>query len=153
NHQQALQMHQNYGAQTQHTAVSRPAAGAESLCSYGVPAEMSGSSAAQQISLGDDPDQIIDPILEQLGDEINSCVRYHDILFPSHQVGKIIFIGGQANNVALCQKVAFRIGLPAQIGDPLVRVDTNGKPNACRDLNLNELNSDWAIAFGLSMNQ
>ena len=78
-------------------------------------------------------------------------MRYHDLMFSSQPVGRVIFLGGLAKNRALCQQLARVFGLPAQLGDPLARINSETLTGRHSDLAPSERYCDWAIAFGLSL--
>jgi len=98
-------------------------------------------------------DTVSQVALQNLGSEIRSCVRYHDLLFTTQPVEKVIFVGGQAKNKVLCQQLAQDLGLPAQLGDPLARITKDSRVGKHSELDAEEINSDWAIAFGLSLGE
>ncbi len=68
------------------------------------------------------------PKLRSYSEEILSCLCYFAGMVDSDGVDKVIFVGSQANDYAFCQILANRLGLPAQIGDPLagIRVASAG---------------------------
>jgi len=88
---------------------------------------------------------------QNLAEEIRSCVRYHDLVFGSQPVGRAIFVGGQAKNKSLCRQLARNLGLPAQLGDPLARIEPSSLVGKHSDLAADERHCDWAVAFGLSL--
>jgi len=98
-----------------------------------------------------DTDKVITLALQNLSEEIRSCIRYHDLMFNTHQVERVIFLGGQAKNTFLSQQLAQQLNLPAQLGDPLARVDSAGLIGPHSDLEQHQHHSEWAIAFGLSL--
>lgn len=85
-----------------------------------------------------------------LCEEIRGCVRYHDLTFTGLPVKKVIFLGGRAKNKALCRSLAQHIGLSAQIGDPVAKINLEGSKHI--EIDPQEINSEWAVAFGLSLN-
>jgi type IV pilus assembly protein PilM len=89
-------------------------------------------------------------VLDALGDELTQCVRYYESVFRNQNIERAIFLGGQASDKRLCQAIAQRLNLPAQIGDPLVRVDS---PSAAGGTTLDrrEPQPRWAVAVGLSL--
>ena len=97
------------------------------------------------------PGQAIKPTMDTLCKEIRGCVSYHDMIFNSCPVGRVIFLGGQAKNKALSQYLAKSIGLPAQLGDPFGRLAGDSLFGKHSDLVPDELHSEWAVAFGLSV--
>jgi len=99
----------------------------------------------------DDITVIDDQALTQLVNEIRNCIRYHDLMFTNYPVGRVIFVGGQAQNKQLCQKLAQNLGLPAQLGDPMAGIDPNYRTGPHSDLNSDQSNCDWTIAYGMGM--
>ena len=91
--------------------------------------------------------------LTELATEIRSCIRYHDILFEADPISKIIFVGGQAKDKQLCQQLAQELRLPAQLGDPLARIEAGSRIGRHSDLDAEQINSDWAVAFGLCLGE
>jgi type IV pilus assembly protein PilM len=90
------------------------------------------------------------PMIEALGEQITSCLRYHDSVFPNRPLERAVFLGGQAYDKRLCQALARQIALPAQIGDPLACIPREQDPTAGPangEANLPE----WAVAVGLSI--
>lgn len=61
-------------------------------------------------------------ILADYSEEIVSCMCYFASTINSVGVNKVIFTGLMANDYDFCQVLAHRLGLPAQIGDPLAGV-------------------------------
>ena len=100
-----------------------------------------------------DPSVIVEPTLQCLADEIISCLRYHNLMFESQQVGKVIFLGGMAKNKTICQKLAQSLNLPAQLGDPLARVLPQSRTGNHSDLEEGQSYTDWAVAFGLGLGE
>jgi type IV pilus assembly protein PilM len=90
--------------------------------------------------------QAIAPELDAAGVEITKCLRYYDTVFPSHNIERAIFLGGQACDRAVCQQLAQRLNLPAQIGDPLARIG-----GTAEGLDRRRLQPAWAVAVGLSL--
>ena len=68
--------------------------------------------------------------IEAIGQNIEHCLRYYEATFrKSGGVDRMIFTGGQAKDKRLCQALAQRMNLPAQIGNPMVglKVGENAK--------------------------
>ena len=95
--------------------------------------------------------RLLDKSLDELTGELTQCMRYYESVFRNQTVERLIFLGGQAYDKRLCQAVAQRLNLPAQIGDPLVRVERAQGAGAAAGLNRHEPQPDWAIAVGLSL--
>jgi Tfp pilus assembly PilM family ATPase len=90
-------------------------------------------------------------VLDSLADELTQCVRYYDSVFHNQGIERAIFLGGQANDKRLCQTIAQRLNLPAQIGDPLVRIGSTQAGDLNAGLDRREPQPRWAVAVGLSL--
>jgi Tfp pilus assembly PilM family ATPase len=66
-------------------------------------------------------------------------------------VERAIFVGGQAFDKPLCQALARRLNLPAQIGDPLVRIKRSKEATDRLNLDWRQPQPAWAVAVGLSL--
>lgn len=88
--------------------------------------------------------------VESLTDEISLCLRYHDAMFPGRRVSRAIFVGGEARNRAMCQLIAERLRLSAQIADPLVRLARSGS-EFTQEVDLKKPQPGWAVALGLCL--
>lgn len=101
--------------------------------------------------------QAIEPVLHQLADELQRCRRYHEATFPNVALDRLVFVGGEAHGRALCQSLARRLSIAAQIGDPIASL--------CHDITARRQHIDlsaagidrrrqqpaWAVACGLSL--
>ncbi len=99
-------------------------------------------------------DQLYDAMGAALGglvEEITKCLRYYESVFPSRTIERAVFLGGQALDRRLCQRVAQRLNLPAQIGDPLARIGQAPGAKTCRALDRRHAQPAWAVAVGLSL--
>ena len=83
-------------------------------------------------------------------DELSMCVRYHQSLFRDRKIDRIIFLGGEARNIALCQHIAKELHLPAQLGDPLARLESK-RSLRTPGLTLGQPQPGWAVVCGLCM--
>lgn len=85
--------------------------------------------------------------LEILGDEISMCMRYHNALFPSLRVERVVFVGGQAKSQILCKHLARTLNLEAQVLDPLACLARSGRvPTSGVDLRSPQ--PGWATVVG-----
>ena len=90
-------------------------------------------------------------VLEKVAGEINKCLEYYDSVFPSLPAERAVFLGGQALDGRLCQGIAERIDLAAQIGDPLARIGRPPKVSRKGGLDRRQAQPAWAVAVGLSL--
>ena len=83
-----------------------------------------------------------------LVDELSMCVRYHNSLFRNNKIDRMIFLGGDARNIPLCQHIAKELHLPAQLGDPLTRLECK-RSLRTPGLALGQPQPGWAVVCGL----
>jgi Tfp pilus assembly PilM family ATPase len=95
--------------------------------------------------------EIIDGQINRITDEVLQCIRYYESVFHSQSIERIIFLGGQAHDKRLCQTIAQRMNLPAQIGDPLLRVVRVDGAGMSAGLTNRGPHPAWAVAVGLSL--
>lgn len=95
--------------------------------------------------------RLMNPALDQLAAELTKCLRYYEAVFRNQSVERAIFVGGGAYDKRLCQMLAQRLNLPAQVGDPLVRIKRVEGAGLGIGLDRREPQPDWAVAVGLSL--
>ena len=112
--------------------------------------ESQGEPAQTPTSLGGfsrGPEIDLSEPLEILCDEISMCMRYHNALFPSLRVERVVFVGGQAKSQVLCEHLARTLNLEAQVLDPLACLARSGKvPTSGVDLRSPQ--PGWATVVG-----
>ena len=87
--------------------------------------------------------------IDSLSDDLSMCIRYHTSLFPNRPLDRVVFLGGEARGVGLCQQLAAALRLPAKAGDPLARILTNAPaPAGLPDSGLSH--TGWAVVCGLA---
>jgi type IV pilus assembly protein PilM len=89
--------------------------------------------------------------LSKLIGELDLCRRYYESTFPSFPVERLIFIGGEARQRGLCQQIACELGLPAQMGDPMVRMGRVSEVGIESGIDRREPQPGWTVAIGLSL--
>ncbi|MFB3891851.1 MAG: type IV pilus assembly protein PilM [Phycisphaerae bacterium] len=94
---------------------------------------------------------LMDKPLLVMADELTQCLRYYESVFRNQSVERAIFVGGQAYDKRLCQTLAQKLNLPAQVGDPLVRVGRVEGAGLDIGLDRREPQPNWAVAVGLSL--
>jgi type IV pilus assembly protein PilM len=90
-------------------------------------------------------------MIECLIDELQLAVRYHQTMFADRPIEKLVFLGGEANHVATCQRIAKTLRIGAQLGDPLARACQQGKAVAGTGVDLRDPQPGWAVPFGLCL--
>ncbi|HEY8748587.1 MAG TPA: pilus assembly protein PilM [Tepidisphaeraceae bacterium] len=91
--------------------------------------------------------------IRQLVDELSLCRRYYEATFPNQPVSRLIFVGGEANQRGMCQSIARNLGIAAQIGDPLSRMNHPGQIGIESGIDRRRAQPAWSVAIGLSMGQ
>jgi type IV pilus assembly protein PilM len=89
--------------------------------------------------------------LTRLIEELSLCRRYHESTFPNRPVDRLIFIGGEARQRWLCQRIARQMQLAAQIGDPMVRMNRTTEVGIESGIDRRHPQPGWAVALGLTM--
>lgn len=88
--------------------------------------------------------------LETLTDEVAMCLRYHESMFPGRKVNRTVFVGGEARHRGLCQHIARALRLPAQVADPLARLERTGA-EVCVGVEAGRPQPGWAVACGVAL--
>lgn len=88
--------------------------------------------------------------IEAISQNIEHCLRYYEATFRKVGVDRIIFTGGQAKDKKLCQTLAQRMNLPAQIGNPLVGLKVGEKAKAVLGKN-HTFRPGLTVGIGLSL--
>ena len=89
--------------------------------------------------------------LNKLVEELKLCRRYHETTFPNLPVDRLVFVGGEARQRTLCQQIAREMGVAAQIGDPLVRMNRNSDVGIESGIDRRQPQPGWSVAVGLSI--
>ncbi len=117
----------------------------------------SGAAAGLSAELSEQPSANFAPEgadlrepLEMLTDEIRMCLRYHAGVYPARAIDRVIFVGGEARSTGLCQQIARRLKVKAQVADPIAGVARGGQePTSGVDLRVPQ--PGWAVALGLCL--
>jgi type IV pilus assembly protein PilM len=93
--------------------------------------------------------RLLDGKISEMATEIIKCLHYHESVFTNSPIDRVIFVGGQARNARLCECIAKRLNLPAQLGDPLAGIMPGG--STAERLDRSQPQPAWAVPFGLSL--
>ena len=111
----------------------------------------------QEMGHGVDPENIdqaythVTAWVETMCQEIETCMRYHNNIFRGGEtVNRVVFTGGAALDRRLCQALAKRLNLPAQIGDPMEILSVN---KSLVNDGFTEHHPELAVAIGLSLGE
>lgn len=94
---------------------------------------------------------LLETPMAAIADELTQCLRYYESVFTNGGVERAIFVGGGAYDKRLCQSLAQRLNLPAQIGDPLMRVKRVDGAGLELGMDRRNLQPNWTVAVGLSL--
>lgn len=108
--------------------------------------EGAGDPAAEE-----DLFRLLERRVAEVAEEITQCLRYYESSFPAGTVDRVLFLGGQAHEKRLCQSIAKRLNLPAQVGDAMVGIKCAGRPGRSAGLEAPQPHPSWAVAIGLSL--
>ncbi|MBI1369396.1 MAG: hypothetical protein GC162_12175 [Planctomycetes bacterium] len=89
-------------------------------------------------------------MLELLVDELQLCIGYHAAMFHDRPIEKVIFLGGESRQTAMCQRIAKALRLPAQLGDPLARL-IRAPLTPAVNVDLHRSQPGWAVPMGLCL--
>jgi Tfp pilus assembly PilM family ATPase len=96
-------------------------------------------------------EQACEAPLRQLVQALQECRNDHESAMPQSPVNRLIFVGGEARQRGLCQQIARQLNLPAQLGDPLVRIGRISEVGVESGIDRRQPQPAWAVAVGLSM--
>jgi Tfp pilus assembly PilM family ATPase len=71
--------------------------------------------------------------------------------FPGGPIDRLVFVGGEAQNRALCRTIAREMRLSALVGDPLLRMGRCSDFGFASGIDRREPQPSWAVAIGLSL--
>jgi len=89
--------------------------------------------------------------MARLVEELALCRRYYEATFPNQPVERLVFVGGEAHQRALCAGIAREMGIAAQVGDPLARMVRQSEVGIESGIDRRTQQPAWAIAVGLSV--
>ena len=116
---------------------------------HGIRRKMIAEDADQRAE--DELFRLLDGKISELAEKITHGARYYEAIFRNHTIDRVIFIGGQAHNKRLCQSIAKRLNLPAQVGDPLAGIQQAEQAGWNVGIDARQPNPSWAVAIGLSL--
>lgn len=96
------------------------------------------------------PEYDVSEPLDILTDEVATSLRYHKSIYPDKQVGRVIFVGGEARHHGLCMHVARALRIPAQVADPMAGVARAGTESTI-GVDFKLMQPGWAMVLGLCL--
>ena len=100
------------------------------------------------------PDEVyrfVEPWVTRLSEELDHCLLYYRSTFRPTNVERIIFTGIQAVDKRLCQALAQRLNLAAQIGDPMMGLRGGNSIADSATTTATQAQPGLAVAVGLSL--
>ena len=95
-----------------------------------------------------EPTEVSDTV-ELLIDELKLSLRYYHNIFPNRPIRQLIFLGGESQDVKLCQRIAHAVGVAAKLGDPFAGVDTLDNHEQSGAIEPYKPMPGWAVPLGL----
>jgi Tfp pilus assembly PilM family ATPase len=106
---------------------------------------------AKDAAAEDDLFRLLDAKIAEITEEILRCLMYCGSSLKTHTAENLIFVGGEAHNNRLCQSIAQRLNLPAQVGDPLAGVRRAAPARQTFAADTRGPQPAWAVAIGLGL--
>ncbi len=92
--------------------------------------------------------------IESLIDELRLSLRYYHSIFPNRPIRQLIFLGGESQDVKMCQTVARSVSVAAKLGDPFAGVDTlDNHVESSGGVEPYKPMPGWAVPLGLCFSE
>lgn len=91
--------------------------------------------------------------IESLIDELRLSMRYYHNIFPHRPIQQLIFLGGESQDVKLCQSIARSVRVAAKLGDPFAGVDTLDNHERTGGIEPYKPMPGWAVPLGLCFSE
>lgn len=111
------------------------------------PPELTSLPAQTEPSPHHSPGEMLDCLI----DELQLCAGYHRSLYPDRPIDRLVFLGGGSADHEGCRRVAAALQLPADLGDPLARLNRMPDAPPPVGLDLRERQAGWACPLGLCL--
>ncbi len=110
------------------------------------------AATAQAGGSGDEKSSVVqeamEPLAEQLIDELKMCERYHRRLFEDRSLDRIVFVGGESMDRSMCCAIAEAIGVVTYQGNPFGRLQRTGEERFV-GFDGSHAEPGWSVALGL----
>ncbi len=121
----------------------------ESHAAIGALGSIGQLSAAATEPISDDESPDASETIESLIDDLRLSLRYYHSTFPDKPINQLIFLGGESQDVRMCQTVAKSVSIAAKLGDPFAGVDTLENQDAAGGIEPYKPMPGWAVPLGL----
>ncbi len=99
-----------------------------------------------------EPDEI-SVTVESLIDELRLSIRYYHSIFPDRPIQQLVFLGGESQDVKMCQLIARSVRVAARLGDPFAGVDTLDSHGRSGGIESYKPMPGWAVPLGLCFSE
>lgn len=120
------------------------AAGAEPHAATG----LSGATNDSDIA-----DAEVSVTVESLIDELRLSIRYYHSVFPEQPIQQLVFLGGESQDIHMCQQIAKAVRIAARLGDPFAGVDTLDHQGRSGGIEPYKPMPGWAVPLGLCFSE
>ncbi len=91
--------------------------------------------------------------VESLIDELRLSIRYYHSVFPERPIQQLVFLGGESQDVKMCQLIARSVRIAARLGDPFAGVDTLDYQGRSGGIESYKPMPGWAVPLGLCFSE
>ncbi len=91
--------------------------------------------------------------VESLIDELRLSIRYYHSIFPDRPIKQLVFLGGESQDVNMCQTIARSVRVAAKLGDPFAGVDTLDTHGRSGGIEPYKPMPGWAVPLGLCFSE
>jgi type IV pilus assembly protein PilM len=98
-------------------------------------------------------DNEVSVTVESLIDELRLSIRYYHSIFPEKPIHQLVFIGGESQDVKMCQMIARSVRIAARLGDPFAGVDTLDHQGRSGGIEPYKPMPGWAVPLGLCFSE
>jgi len=91
--------------------------------------------------------------VESLIDELRLSIRYYHSVFPERPIQQLVFLGGESQDVKMCQQIACSVRIAARLGDPFAGVDTLDYHSRSGGIESYKPMPGWAVPLGLCFSE
>lgn len=99
------------------------------------------------------PEVEVSDTVESLLDELRLSIRYYQSVFPERPIQQLVFLGGESQDVKLCQQIARSVRIAARLGDPFAGVDTLDFHSRSGGIESYKPMPGWAVPLGLCFSE
>jgi type IV pilus assembly protein PilM len=91
--------------------------------------------------------------VESLIDDLRLSIRYYHSIFPDRPIQQLVFLGGESQDVNMCQLIARSVRVAARLGDPFAGVDTLDSRGHSGGVESYKPMPGWAVPLGLCFSE